>query len=1288
MTAPRTTPAELYPTGSVYPPGSGNFYPRAGAPQDLGQSAAGQTDEFTEWFNMRMQRHLAAKAAIEPITPTQSNVPQQTLWDRLQLERKASEPHLDDSRGVAGRLSGGPGKFRQVQPNELSDVDLLQEAKALNIENASLIPRPALEKIVAVDRARYQADREPLLEQRTAAGAAQRMQIMATSVSTGTLEAVQSIGENVTNVLAKIDHKNDGIVGGISGIAAEAMRFVFNTERNRAWIGEAKAKVRLTVSEDVAASIDAGNAIGNFVGPFVPVGMLARGIGAATGAFGAVAGRAAVYGVKPVAAVRAGAWLFNGGARGNVVNGALTGIVWDLQHADKAMLPNQEQWADLGEAVASMDQERSMKAAMGIMDTRVGSVVIGAGLDWAFGALGRLERNGATRSVRGPDSGPDRGPDSGPYSAPNRGARLPSVSRNPFDDLGTPVQSPHNTTDNPFAWRKTPTAPIDEPAMELAQVVDGPFTSSTVEEAGTNAIPAVRGTRQELEAAPLPAPVEAVPAVPAVPAVRNAPAPRTAAAMVGPFKEGKLAWPEQIPLPSPATSRFEGLQDTEAARFVRQSGTQATHEDGSLIVFAHETNVDFGMPEARIGTDKGLTVQGMYVRDELSVDPAGRIDQGYGNTRTVEAQERADLLSTNIDRQTQLITHVQELYDTVATGDQLPMLAAQIERLQQGIVQARDELSSLEVGAPMTKMLFGVIRKPFYWDGNISEAASRDLVGTIMTNPAFSGYKKSAEKLQADGAFDSAYAMRSSDFVSLLGQTTHEVTGAQMATNPLVVSDLLRSTGYNAVHNIGGIRSNVAGTITTPHNAWAFLDPRDLYDVFMPVPMNAQTAAHQAAQLSKQAMVMESDILPDIASKVKSSDADVISAAISNNPMGTFAYKFVDNPAMLMESLAKRQVGSGDVHADYVALVAPDPMAPTRLDLIVSTTEPITPGMISDYQRFGMFKGMRAVKSTNGDAVVIFSLHTGSADGMIRDRKLDPKKVYAWVHPTKFEGKNQWSAKEQIDPVTGRSYGKRVRKGGGYVLVENLVLDAAEANVKHSTMSALVSDEAITQMWSSASETVQVGKTMSEGEALFGELTMKQLHENLVNRMVEIGAPSQVYGFANELIEQHVAAKAREFALASTGPDDTFAASLQGIEGMRSKLAADVGDMDVSGIRDLAATRGMTATQVSGTPQWTLQSPKTMDTWMFEDKQAAVKFLQELVMSVEDMTPPTGAAQVTVETRSMDNAGPTQQAYEDSALRQDRNDQAQVAKEEVEEAEWQAKQPPGCLLYTSPSPRD
>jgi GGDEF domain-containing protein len=129
-------------------------------------------------------------------------------------------------------------------------------------------------------------------------------------------------------------------------------------------------------------------------------------------------------------------------------------------------------------------------------------------------------------------------------------------------------------------------------------------------------------------------------------------------------------------------------------------------------------------------------------------------------------------------------------------------------------------------------------------------------------------------------------------------------------------------------------------------------------------PLNTQAAAGEAANLSKQAQIMESAALPQIASASEIDESDVAKAAMFNNPERINVVKGVGDAGKIVRRLTQGML-EGRIMPHQFRLVERN----GQMDMLVSDGLPITSKRVAQYQQHGFFDQQQA--TANGRDVII-----------------------------------------------------------------------------------------------------------------------------------------------------------------------------------------------------------------------------------------------------------------------------------------------------------------------------
>ncbi len=1054
-------------------------------------------------------------------------------------------------RGFFGRYSGG-----QLTPRELSDVDLKMEAEELGIGNAGSIPRTALENIVGAQR-----------KQKQAASKAGVVQESLSSVAGGFMGIVEDMmrwSEKLQGDLPPEQRSNLDWMNNLDG--RNDLHRVTTQERNREWMGTLKAKLRLSLPEERAAQLDRSIATGNFVGPFVAQAATYKAVG--------VVGKAAQYVPGPIGT--GAQWLFNGGIRGEAVSAGMAQALWDAEE-DKPWLPKSEEVEAL---LMPEDKNEFAQAAGAVLDSRVGSIALAAGLG---AVVGRLMQRGATK--------------------------MPSATLDPT--WGTPTQrgiaaGPEYIPDGVWSYAKTP--------QELASTPELLAGQAQRRLMGLQEQTDIFGwTPPKLGPGPVrPTPGSTVPdvvpnniartadgAIPMTGVVETATPRKAALELFEEFQAGRPTWPSKPPVPIAGSSMMEAAQNLPSARMARARGTALMGDDGMLFPVLHETSAVFDQFDVSKSARSLLTGPGQYVRDVLTPEYAEiSSDRGYAKIRAASNQGTHQ-------RVTEYLEQAVAKRDIAMSmgGKNAPQ---QIAMLDEAIEKYKMQLAEVEtVAAPNTHMMWAVIKKPFYFDAAITQDRMQEILDVVRTDEAFAPYRKSLE--DSEGEFDALFKSGTQGSrIDPLAQRFYEQLGQLSKVDESGkdvwlyktegVNKLLQAAGYDAIHNIGGMRAgkNLPGEMKDKiYNAWNILDPsNNLIHIYAPPPMDTSVAEVAAEQLSKVGAVIDSPIVDVVGVKDVVQEADVANATIASMPRGIQMLRNIKDPGKLMQSLSTKGVGANGITPTSFRMV-PREMAPgtgvMRFDAMISTGKEITDDMVADYTKHGVFSGMQGVNS-KGVPIEVAQVVIGTGEpiaGSIKTKVGVPYVIFRNI---------------------GVGTNKRLGRSGQ--VVNNMSatrLDNFLSN-RASNEWATTQDPTLQKM---AGEFLEY-RAKRAGSTVDAPLTDRDLL-NMPTVFAEFAhsksIPPEAQVYLGHAIQDEIVELARSII-----PDE--------IKTIDDRVASDlftVGAGREAKVQELAHARGLIAVREAGTARWSLEGPNNR-VWHMENDAAARAFLGQYDVTPQDLS--------------------------------------------------------------------
>lgn len=158
------------------------------------------------------------------------------------------------------------------------------------------------------------------------------------------------------------------------------------------------------------------------------------------------------------------------------------------------------------------------------------------------------------------------------------------------------------------------------------------------------------------------------------------------------------------------------------------------------------------------------------------------------------------------------------------------------------------------------------------------------------------------------------------------------------------LNQALQSIGFDGITHIGG---RITGS--PPHRVWIAFSPEQVYSPWDVEAMSAPQAAASADAMQKQAIILESPLLPDAIGKAKITDVDVVEAAYIMDPAGVSIVRSLSNPLEVMNS-----VFWADQNKDRITFVRRG----DRFDALVGDA---SSRVADEYRKYGLFTGQKVV---------------------------------------------------------------------------------------------------------------------------------------------------------------------------------------------------------------------------------------------------------------------------------------------------------------------------------------
>lgn len=406
---------------------------------------------------------------------------------------------------------------------------------------------------------------------------------------------------------------------------------------------------------------------------------------------------------------------------------------------------------------------------------------------------------------------------------------------------------------------------------------------------------------------------------------------------------------------------------TASQALVDQYGTVIRHEDGTPQQLYHGTGRAYIEIDPSTLTGQGnLAGPGFYLTDNPSIAGGDLLEPweeaGYANVRSAQITDeraRAEAEVTGIRAQMAHIENGDPGYPDTAYAE----LAARLPGAEARLEQA-------SVAAPNVRLAYAAAKKLFDFDSPVDredafaimravhEQTGSDLRNTteLMEQTTRAGQSELPGKVFYDSLrYDEVLSTHANGWPSGLG-----------VVGDAAVNEALQLAGYDGIHYIANQR--IGGNRYKDSHAYNIFDPRHVIPTYLSEPAVSEAAAAIGVQMSKQADIMQSPALEDLASVSKFTDSDVVKAQIASNPGGITVLRGITDPAVLVRQLAEETMGGSLMGVLKSYRVVP---REGRNDLLVSTLESLDDSQVFDYQQYGVFKGMDVVKPNGMEAKVI-----------------------------------------------------------------------------------------------------------------------------------------------------------------------------------------------------------------------------------------------------------------------------------------------------------------------------
>lgn len=448
---------------------------------------------------------------------------------------------------------------------------------------------------------------------------------------------------------------------------------------------------------------------------------------------------------------------------------------------------------------------------------------------------------------------------------------------------------------------------------------------------------------------------------------------------------------------------------TPAYELANQFGTIVRTPDGRPRMMFHGTAATYGeIDPQRIALSDNLAGPGFYMTDNPIVAGGDWLNPatgttGYAGGRTNEAMREIEFIESEL-------AEWRKLKEQQMSGQGG---LHNIDTIDQSIQELETKLASIPQPAPQVRPYYVLAKNLFDFDGPMPAGDLADHITRLASNPDWEEWDFGALLQEAQVAANfGGHDMTGEILYEILTRMPRKMEYMNPKEGgsffgPQRAVKALESLGYDGVIMQGGkriARSSPYGG----HTAISIFNPRNVISAYMDTQYVENAAAALGIQMTKQQIIMDSPVMPDITATPKIDDSTVVAAMVTSEPGGVHLLRGVENPAELLMQLSDAQFnGSLD---NAVKSFRPVLHPSGRIDLLVSSFGNVTEEMANDYARTGFFSGMTVLKP-NGQEARVTNVFP---DGKIRVQTLAQAKKNK-------PGNSMDPAKLQVLPQIGSS---------------------------------------------------------------------------------------------------------------------------------------------------------------------------------------------------------------------------------------------------------------------------
>lgn len=396
----------------------------------------------------------------------------------------------------------------------------------------------------------------------------------------------------------------------------------------------------------------------------------------------------------------------------------------------------------------------------------------------------------------------------------------------------------------------------------------------------------------------------------------------------------------------------------------RLIGSRVADAQGRPMIVYHGTGSDFEQFDPAFADQDALYGPAYYHTENPEVASTSGYTKLHDLESAQEARDQLDKLQSRLQ-----ILQTQGV-DPLAHPELPPKTPEEIQSAIQNTENAirifSDQLQR-STATPNVRPATLDIRNPFDIDKQWSHAEVTDLLDKMQatlpefdwgwvrnevddwfTQPSFTPEGMPGQSLYDMLHYAGLLLPQQGPYLDELGRYMQLSVGPETLGKALL-NRTLDQIGYDGITYIGG---SLMGD--RPHRVWLAFRPEQVHSPWWEAVLADEEARKAASAITKQATIMESDIMPQLAGKPVTTDADVVTALKRANPGGTSIIKDVGQPIEVLQQ-----------HPDIQFVQRGD-----RVDALIGE---FTGQQIAQYEKWGLYEGQKVVSPSGieGDVLSI-----------------------------------------------------------------------------------------------------------------------------------------------------------------------------------------------------------------------------------------------------------------------------------------------------------------------------